>query len=408
MPSGKVNFYDWKKGFGYIENPAGRDIYVHKRAIQGDGFNILVAGETVDYEAEPQADRDGQLKAIWVKTRQGRPRGIVKEFDHKKGFGLIEPFEPQPDLWFHYRSLLGVEDGHRAVIEKAESVEFDIKVDERGRTSAINIKRLDPRLPLFRFANVGTIDAFEDQLKALAGLAQRENWNYRKPVQEQDEFRSSFPILRSYLMYTFARLKEENKIALAERDGRRYACFNTGLVTPNQEEIFAYFDSNPAVSRDGCDWKLAGFRVSSDRDLLQTFANLPELANYFDDPSMLLYDRRRQLHVDIDHIIEDNASRLPESLRNNPYLAHQVLEGAREVSRKRVYRNYKTAIPQFYRGEIQLLLPLCLEKRHEADVALVVSLMGENHYRGDTILTLDQAYNNARLITKPDDEWLNP
>ena len=32
----------------------------------------------------------------------------------------------------------------------------------------------------------------------------------------------------------------------------------------------------------------------------------------------------------------------------------------------------------------------------------------ENIYEAHTILTLDQAYNNARLLAKPDREWLNP
>lgn len=77
------------------------------------------------------------------------------------------------------------------------------------------------------------------------------------------------------------------------------------------------------------------------------------------------------------------------------------------MTQQRVYRNYKTAIPQFHRGEIQLLLPLCLERPDRADLALVVSRVGDC-YRGDTVLTLQMAYNNARLLTRPDREWLTP
>ena len=76
-----------------------------------------------------------------------------------------------------------------------------------------------------------------------------------------------------------------------------------------------------------------------------------------------------------------------------------------EDAKKRVRRNYKTAIPQYYDGKIQLLLPLCLTSKTDADLALVVE-RGNNVYRASTCLTLDMAINNARLIAKPDDEWL--
>ena len=56
---------------------------------------------------------------------------------------------------------------------------------------------------------------------------------------------------------------------------------------------------------------------------------------------------------------------------------------------------------------IQLLLPLCLNQPDRADLALVVDKVG-NSYRGNTVLTLDMAYRNARLITRPDSDWLRP
>lgn len=75
---------------------------------------------------------------------------------------------------------------------------------------------------------------------------------------------------------------------------------------------------------------------------------------------------------------------------------------------KRIKRNYKTAIPHFYDGKIQFLLPLCFRaNKSEALGALVVN-KNENIYEAHTILSLDQAYNNARLLAKPDREWLNP
>ena len=84
-----------------------------------------------------------------------------------------------------------------------------------------------------------------------------------------------------------------------------------------------------------------------------------------------------------------------------------AIEKSIELAVKRIKRNYKTAIPHSYDGKIQFLLPLCMLSKKDADLALVVN-KEENVYQAHTVLTLDQAYNNARLLAKPDREWLNP
>jgi hypothetical protein len=82
-----------------------------------------------------------------------------------------------------------------------------------------------------------------------------------------------------------------------------------------------------------------------------------------------------------------------------------ILNGAIDTMKKRVSCNYKLAIPQYYDGQIQLLLPLCLMSDNKPDVAIAVTKIN-NRYQGKTCLTLDMAYNNARLIAKPDNNWL--
>ncbi len=150
-----------------------------------------------------------------------------------------------------------------------------------------------------------------------------------------------------------------------------------------------------------------GWRKESDRELLN-FSVLPDTANYFDNPTELIYDTRCDLRVNYDHIIQDNLLRFPTSMQSmDTYQLGNLLQGTINDAKKRVKRNYKTAIPQYYNGKLQLLLPLCLQSKGIADLALVVEK--ENSiYRASTILTLDMAINNARLIAKPDDEWLRP
>jgi Domain of unknown function (DUF3825) len=62
---------------------------------------------------------------------------------------------------------------------------------------------------------------------------------HRAGRRTQDPSDHAKPILYNYLVYTYGRLAEENKITAAP-DGN-HAVFNTGLVTINQEPIFALF-----------------------------------------------------------------------------------------------------------------------------------------------------------------------
>ena len=50
MPTGKVKWFDPKKGYGFIIGEEGQDVFVHYTSIVGDGFRALKDGESVDYE----------------------------------------------------------------------------------------------------------------------------------------------------------------------------------------------------------------------------------------------------------------------------------------------------------------------------------------------------------------------
>ena len=91
----------------------------------------------------------------------------------------------------------------------------------------------------------------------------------------------------------------------------------------------------------------------------------------------------------------------------NDFTLQNLLQGAVDNARQRVRRSYKTAIPQFYKGQVQLLLPLCFGSPQAADLALVVE-RHQTFYRSSTCLTLDMAYNNARQLARPDRDWLQP
>ncbi|WP_210151255.1 DUF3825 domain-containing protein [Chryseobacterium scophthalmum] len=244
---------------------------------------------------------------------------------------------------------------------------------------------------LYRFAY---IPDFNQCIEELNNLSMHENWDYNTHPT------GSYPILVNYVNHTFEKVYNENKIEI-EGD---YCCFNTGLVTNNQEEIFGYFQTNRR-KETGVPFYFVGWRKSSHRDLSK-FSKLAEIASYIEDPSDLIYNVSLELRTNIDHIIQDNKSRFPMPFNSySDHVLSNILSGTIEDAKRRVKRNYKTAIPQYYKGKLQLLLPLCLDNPANADLALVIEK--ENGvYRASTCLTLDMAINNARLIAKPDDEWL--
>ena len=55
MPEGKVKWFNDKKGFGFIEQDGGQDLFVHHTAITGEGFKTLSEGQKVRFEVEETA-----------------------------------------------------------------------------------------------------------------------------------------------------------------------------------------------------------------------------------------------------------------------------------------------------------------------------------------------------------------
>jgi len=60
MASGKVKWFDNKKGFGFIAQDSGQDVFVHHTSITGEGFKTLNEGDEVSFDVVPS---DKGLKA---------------------------------------------------------------------------------------------------------------------------------------------------------------------------------------------------------------------------------------------------------------------------------------------------------------------------------------------------------
>lgn len=304
------------------------------------------------------------------------------------------------------------------------------------------------------------VDPDRDLFQELADIALKENWTYSAKKD------SPLFILRSYFHFTYYIAWFRQLIKESDDGGMRL--FNTGLVNYNYMPVFCVFSKanelypNIDVPQK---WAFNGFAVSGEGSLGKQISKyipnseLPPRVEYISNLEDLFLDTRADINCDYSHMLIDNVSRLPvelfldsanrneiatveeyvslinspsdyklglgykkmaDYLKNNERLLRTMattMERAVSVAKSRATWNYKTAVPVYYasRNTISLLLPLTLVQ-HEIDghtsprpdVALVVSKQPSGNYQGETIFTLDMAYLDSRLITRPDSDWLTP
>ena len=259
--------------------------------------------------------------------------------------------------------------------------------------------------------------------KALDSLATTylppEKWSY---ADKED-----YGILQNYLNYTFEKLWNERSFVPKDNmqkyvyEGDTAACFNTGLFDKNWQPIYFCCVKNPNEGQQTWMFKCFcnSYEISLNAtDLQPSIVSSLRRANYFVDPSALIFNVNLDIIPQWDHILDnpENFKRIPSQLQTLGRGACQnIIEGAITKVKNRIAANYKTVVPQYFRdknndqGKIQLLAPLYLTNDNKPDLALVLSLSKDKTlYYGHTCLTTEMAYNNARLIAKPDSDWLIP
>ncbi|HHT9124753.1 MAG TPA: cold-shock protein [Candidatus Brocadiia bacterium] len=55
MPTGTVKWFNDRKGFGFITQDNGEDVFVHHTAIKGEGYRSLAPGDKVEFETTQDA-----------------------------------------------------------------------------------------------------------------------------------------------------------------------------------------------------------------------------------------------------------------------------------------------------------------------------------------------------------------
>jgi len=67
METGQVKWFDNKKGYGFIENDSGEDIFVHYSNIEAEGYRTLEKGDLVEFEIV-EGDKGLQAQNVVRKT----------------------------------------------------------------------------------------------------------------------------------------------------------------------------------------------------------------------------------------------------------------------------------------------------------------------------------------------------
>ncbi|MCI4668472.1 MAG: DUF3825 domain-containing protein [Bacteroidia bacterium] len=397
MPIGIVEFFNRSRGFGRIRTdhiPGG--IFVHYSDVRGDA-KILLENELVEFGLKETSKGP---KALGVNRFGERLCGVIVHYE--KGFGYIKEKEKGKLFFLHHNDVMGR--GFKR-IQKGFQVEFSPFSSDLG-DQAKEIVITDTRPSIERFAK---LTQWQQQVSRLSQMAQFEYWSWPGESTSGREC----PILENYLYHTFARLEEENKILFTQDENRkRLAVLHTGLVSDKDEEIFAFFKGIKVISRNQGylkkpKWELLGFEKESHR-LMSYYPRKPQIASYSSNPSEFIYDPAKRLVVDYDHILEDHLERFPNELLELPK-AEMAIRLRQAVGKAvfNVRRNYRMAIPQYYDGRIQLLLPLQLTSSRQVNLALVVAQEHEI-YRANTVIPLSWAYQNARLLAPLNQNWLLP
>ena len=395
MQNAVVAWFDDNRGFGRVTLEDGSSAHVHRSNIPGVGYRYLVPGERVQVEVQTDNQNRVSVHTLAIDS-SGRVAGVVKEYESQRGYGLITCDADGQDYFVHYSNVM--QGSGRVNLNAGDKVAFAV-ADPEGRTQAIEVKLVDPRSPFEQFTNLR-----EEDFKVLAALAEPEDWSASSNDGDLEGYSPDHKLLQNYIKYTFLRLNDQAKIAKGiSADGEPVAAINTGLVTPNQQEIYGYFRRQHPESLH--EYGLIDWTRDSDNRLAGVFEPRPQLASYWTSSKELYFDPALPIYLDTEHFVEDNLDRYPELFRQQKPLAIIATNAAKEQAILRARRNYKTAIPMFHRGSTQLLLPLSLDGSGQAQLALVIKRVN-NEYIGETVLTLPQALGNARLLARPDRDWL--
>lgn len=416
MEKGFVKTYNSQNGFGFITSEKGNDVFFHINNVSGELAVLLTTRkgtkEPVLFNSKPSEKVSGRFEATKVSLDlEKRKVGYIerRESNYDQDIFFIKDYYSDDRYFLHHSNIRKINTDRFVRFEEQDPVIFSPSSNEKGLI-ALDVVIVDTRTFIQGFAEFQDYNSAIELLGS-GNLCEEENWDY---IQNKT---GGFPILKSYINQTCKRVVDQGKLVTGtSKSGDVYAYFNTGLVDEFQNDIFAYFEKNRNY-QDNQPWGIHipewwFLEFNTDQSLYyKYFVDIPDIATYFEEAetSKLIFDTRITIRPNWEHL-NDRKKRVNsieiQNMSEQDY--RDAISDSIEMAKKRIKRNYKTAIPHYYNGDIQFLIPMCEKKNRGKALAAMVINKTEQIYEVATILTLDQAYNNARLLAKPDREWLNP
>jgi len=281
---------------------------------------------------------------------------------------------------------------------------------------------------LFDFAFVPN---YPEPLERLKQLAETEYWG------------RGGRMLKSYFNHMFDKVMDDGLMTIAPNGDS--AVFHTGLQTERLQQLYAVFVKNERD--DAQEWFFRGFTTENSvglGEVLNQFGELPERPRFLVRCEQAFYDLRvGPPECNWPELILDNISRIPrlliadatqgrielpdmrdvgkeayiesleaatDVLRDDPGLGilSQEMELGLNQAMDQLTLDYKLAVPTWHAKDRfpALALPLRIGSK-EPNIALAVRWnVEEGAYEPVNLLTPEMAYNNARLVAKPEATWL--
>lgn len=295
-----------------------------------------------------------------------------------------------------------------------------------------------PDSNVFKGVTWGTLDDFKKYVKVARSFSIGRMYfdNYQEGISFLDEIANSIipetwdynsrksqihhPILKSYLENTL------NKLVMESRNGKpnkvvyssnwKTALFNSNLLDKYFHDVLIaghvefYSTGEPLIHNP----KMVKGGIT---ELGFDGAITPQPPQYFEDVNDVIFQTSWVVERDFstfEHIIDKRRNRFPmEHQGKASAVLASMLDRAIDMAVILAKRNHNIVAPM-YRPQadiIQLLMPIYLDGIYSEhpDFALILTPDKEHKiYKPETIIPLDPAYQNARLIAKPDESWLNP
>lgn len=253
-------------------------------------------------------------------------------------------------------------------------------------------------------------------LSSLADMAIPEPWD-----TDSNSWTGGYDFLRSYIEHMFAKLRNEHEQGTANKilyssDGS-HILWNTNLYDKFGHDII--IGSEVARKGDGSEYYTSHRIIKGGVKELWRLGfsgqERPSIASFFSNANDVVFHPDWRIDIDVNfhklcHAVEDNRCRFPKAFqRKSPDYVARRLTNAMSLSLVIARRVFRFIVPMYSttHRQLQFLMPLFLGEEIKRTPDMAVILTADNgYYIPETVIGMKEAYQDARLISKPSEDWL--